>query len=147
MATEQSELNPESWGLLAKSWLLHWGMFNLLDLIFFCAHPQPPPLKNNAGEKCLFGNLICMENILFLYPNLPVCVGFFHLLSAKTIFHYFSHPKYLLRNWMLLPKMGIFSFPFTPFYIHNIPQTPENKLIERKHISFKNFPWKLFCCG
>jgi len=37
---------------------------------------------------------------------------------------------------MLLPKMGIFSFLFTPFFIHNISQTPENKGIERRHVSF-----------
>lgn len=78
---------------------------------FFCAHPQPPPLENNAGEKCLLGNLIYMENILFF--NLPAWVGF-SVCFQQRLFHHFSHPTFLLRNWMLLPKMGIFSFPFTP---------------------------------
>lgn len=135
-SSEQSELNPEFWGLLAKSFS-----------IILCTRPQPPPLKNNAGEKCLFGNFICMENIFFFVSKSSSLCRVFHLLSAKTICHYLPHPKSLLRNWMLLPKMGIFSFPFAHFSIHNIPQTPENKIIESKHISFKHFPWEWFCCG
>lgn len=133
MARRRSENQRWRWALWAKSWALGTGSQVLTtpfgnvqpnQLDFFLRPPSAPTTEKQYWWKMpLWEFNLYEKHFIFVSKSSSLC-RVFHLLFAKAIFHSFSRPKFLLKNWMLLPKMGIFSFSFTPLLHTQHPPDP-----------------------